>query len=142
MIDLTDTSLFQDLTYIQFDNAGFDLHNDYHCVEIAYNSKDDSIQFTFNPTKKGIIDMQVYLFFQNAKIENLNLVFERTADTTTINNFYRGKFERENTLLEYLETGERFFYIEFEEGDKFEIFARRVFLSYQTVVKNPSNAGL
>lgn len=137
MIDLTDTDLFQDLTYVQFNNGGFDLHNDYHCIEIAYNSKDNSIQFTFESIKKRIIDNQLCLSFQKAKLENLNLFFERTTDTSTINNFYRGKFERENIVLEYMETGERFFYVEFEEGDKFEIFAQKVFLSYQSIVKHP-----
>lgn len=140
MIDLTDSTLFQDLTYVEFSNGelGFDLHNDYNCITIDFNSKDNSIKFFFESNKKDIIDNHLFLFFKNAKIENFNLFFERTTDTSTINNFYRGKFERESIVLEYMETGERFFYIEFEEGDKFEIFAKEVFLSYQQVVKkNP-----
>jgi hypothetical protein len=135
MIELTNIPLFKDLTSIITDNGEFDIHNDYNCYLIDLNSKENFIKFFFKKNNENIVNSQLCLFFQNARILNFNLFFDRTEDTGIINNFYRGRFEKDNILQEYEDTGERFFHIEFEEGDKFEIFAKKVILTHQYTVK-------
>jgi len=81
-----------------------------------------------------LINYKVYLSFEGASLQNFTLFFEKHQDSGTLNNFYRGKFEIQNALLEHLETGERFFYIEFEMGDKFEISAMKAFLSFDAAI--------
>jgi len=49
-------------------------------------------------------------------------------DSCTLNSFYRGQFEVNGELFEYSPIGDRYYYIEFEKGDAFEILAQQVVL--------------
>ncbi|MFT3701671.1 MAG: hypothetical protein QM802_04850 [Agriterribacter sp.] len=135
MIDLTDVQIFKDLTYIETEEAGFDIHNDYSCIQTSFDATDNTLKFSFQSSKDSILKYRLELIFQNIKIEKFDLLWERNEDSGTLNNFYRGKFEIQNSLVEFLDTGERFFYIEFEMGDKFEISAKKAFFSFQAIVE-------
>jgi len=45
-----------------------------------------------------------------------------------LDQFYRGRYESDGKLSDINENGERYFYLNFYEGDYFEIFAKEVLL--------------
>lgn len=59
-------------------------------------------------------------------IVRLDLYLSRANDSSTLNNFYRGRFETSKGLAEYSQLNEAYFYLEFEQGDKFEVLAQEV----------------
>jgi hypothetical protein len=122
MIDLTNTELFKDLTTIESKDKSFDLHNDYDCILIDYDVKKRVliIDLKRNGREKGD---KLRLQFENASIAKLELHSTESQDSGTISSFYRGRFEINGILSEYSSQGERYFYIEFEDGKKIELFA-------------------
>lgn len=125
-MDLTNSELFKDLTTVSAENQFFDLHNDYNCKAISYDSIAMILTLVFKPcssTKKNLC-----MEFTGARIANFTFHLSCSKDASTLNAFYRGKFENDGVLLEYSNSDERYFYIDFEEDDKFEVFARKVSL--------------
>lgn len=54
----------------------------------------------------------------------------KPGDCNIVNNFYRGRFESDNGLSEFFEDGSSYFYLEFENGDLFEIKAKNFSLIF------------
>jgi len=123
MVELTNIELFESLSSIESGSTIIDLHNSYYCTNIRYDSEEKLFELTFQATNSSVV-----LKFEGAVISKLNLVPRRTEDSSTLNNFYRGRFVVNEEIFEYTSLGESFYYIEFEEGDVFEVFARKVFL--------------
>jgi hypothetical protein len=132
VINLTDIELFKDLTSVEVEDRVIDLHNNYNCRSINYtiDNKTIEILFELRDTKLN----KLCLLFEGAVIAKSSYFFNRTTDASTINSFYRGKFEANGGLLEYSVSGESYFYMEFEEGDTIEMFAKKVTLSEQMSV--------
>ena len=126
MIDLTNIALFESLASIESGGTTIDLHNDYDCTDIRYDVEEKLFELTFQAT-----DSTIVLKFEGASISKFNLVPKRTEDSSTLNNFYRGRFVVNEKIFEYSPSGEGYYYIEFEEGDAFEVFAGKVFLLEQ-----------
>jgi len=128
MIDLTDAELFKDLVFINQGDVAFDIHNDYDCINMSYEKAGAFLSLNFEASgfNKTASYKQVRIEFKEAILVKVDLVLNRTADSTTINNIYRGRFEQEGKLLEYSDDGGRYFYIEFETGDKIELFSKQV----------------
>ena len=125
-MDLTNSELFKDLTAISEENQFFDLHNDYSCKAISYDSATKVLRAIFEPCKSKTNNL--CLEFTEARIAKLFFYFSCSQDASTISAFYRGRFEIEGELLEYLKSDERYFYIDFQEEDKLEVFAKKVSL--------------
>ena len=123
MIELTNVELFESLVGIESENNFIDLHNDYDCTSIQYSVETKLFELSFHAENSKIV-----LQFKDAIITKFNLVPNRTEDSSTLNNFYRGRFIVNGELFEYSLSGEGYYYIEFEEGDMFEVLAREVFL--------------
>lgn len=123
MVELTNVELFKSLVGIESDNGFIDLHNDYDCISIQYSVETKLFEISFQATNSNVV-----LQFKDAVINKFNLVPKRTEDSCTLNSFYRGRFEVNGELFEYSPIGERYYYIEFEEGDAFEVLAQQVFL--------------
>lgn len=126
MIDLTNIELFESLASIESGSSTIDLHNDYDCTGIRYDAEEKLLELTFQAIASSVV-----LKFEGASISKFSLVPKRTEDSSTLNNFYRGRFVVNGEIFEYSPSGEGYYYIEFEEGDMFEVFARKVFILEQ-----------
>ncbi len=127
MIELTNIELFKSLSRVEFDNAIIDLHNDYVCTSMQYSADKGIFDLFFRAERSNVV-----LQFKGAVVTKFGLVLKRTEDSCILNNFYRGRFEVNGELLEYSPLGERYYYMEFEEGDVFEILAQEVLLSLKS----------
>jgi hypothetical protein len=123
MIELTNIELFKSLATIESGSTFFDLHNNYKCTSIRYGSAEKLFELAFQATNSSVI-----LKFEGAIISKMDLVPKRTEDSSTLNNFYRGRYVVNEEIFEHTPLGQSFYYIEFEEGDVFEVFAERVFI--------------
>lgn len=129
MIELTHSELFKDLSFIQGLDKAYDLHNNFSCSNIAFSNQELTLKIFFEPNEPNPgLQSGLCVVFNAAKIVQFDLSLGRTSDSATINNFYRGRFEKAGVAYEYSEDGEAYFYIEFEEGDRFELFASSAFL--------------
>lgn len=126
MINLTDIELFKDLTCLQQEDRIFDLHNDYNCTSINYNLANRTTEIIFESINSKA--NKLCLLFEEASIAKFICFLNRSEDASTINSLYRGRFETSEGLSEYSASGDRYFYIEFEQGDIIEMFAQRVTL--------------
>lgn len=127
MIDLTDVELFESLVGIESDNGFIDLHNNYDCTSVQYSVEKKLFEVFFQAANSNVV-----LQFKDAVISKFNLLPKRAEDSCTLNNFYRGRFEVNGELFEYSPARARYYYIEFEEGDTFEILAQQVFLFWKS----------
>ncbi|WP_207515627.1 hypothetical protein [Longitalea luteola] len=130
MIDLTHAELFQDLTTIDYENSFFDLHNDYACTGIDYQSANKTVGFLFQPITKDSGKKVLLLQFEDALIASFSVNLRRTADSNTLDLFYRGRFEISGKLFDFHPDGGGVFYIDFWEGDSFTISSKKVTLMF------------
>lgn len=128
MIDLTNVALFDDLTTVNYDGGYFDLHNDYYCKNIRWLSANRAVSFLFNPRDPSSDKCPLVLQFEEASVPVFTVNFERSADSSTLETFYRGRYVLDGDLLDCTPDGERYFYINFWEEDVFEILSKKVSL--------------
>ncbi|MCS3795075.1 hypothetical protein [Niastella sp. OAS944] len=127
-VELTNAELFKDLTTVVVGKRFFDLHNDYDCIDIEYKLETKSLAFLFEACRTGIVERHLYLLFENVTCSTFKLFFKRIVESSTLNSFYRGRFIKDDTLFDHAPDGEAYFYLEFEEGDSFELFSSKVVL--------------
>lgn len=120
MIELKADTLFECLMSIKTDDGYIDLHNDYQCQGISYSNQ--SLRLFFKGRNNVTVE------FTGIEIIKMEWLFEQTPDSSTLDNFYRGRFEKNGELHEITDSGKRYFYIDFYEGDAIELFADYVFL--------------
>ena len=130
MIDLTNAELFLDLTTINYDGFFFDLHNDYECADINFSLSEKTIGFLFQPRGSAQLKKDLYLLFEGATIANGTINLKRTADSSTLDLFYRGRYEIAGELFEISSEGDNVYYVNFIEGDSFIIFSKKVTLKH------------
>ena len=128
MIDITNSELFKDLTSLNYENQIIDLHNEYECLCFKYISSSESLEFVFESRDSEILKIYFIIIFEQVEIEVANFYFKRTESSSTINIFYRGRFELNGKLFEFDSLGKKYWYLEFETGDKLEIFSSKVFI--------------
>jgi hypothetical protein len=126
MIELTNSELFSWLTEITIRNRFFDLHNEFTCTLFSYNSQSKRLDIEFFSNDK---DVKLFFFFEESEVKKININYA-PEDASTVNNFYRGRFDLGDGLSEYFEDGSAYFYLEFENGDAFEIKAMKLFADY------------
>ncbi len=122
MIDLTQVELFEFQLIFHMEDRIVDLHNDYKCETIIYDFEKQLLRCSF------IGELRIFLDFGGASVKKINVLFERTLDSSTLNSFYRGRFEQNGNLLEFTEDGKGYYYLEFENGDSFELHSSKVLL--------------
>lgn len=126
-ITISESQLFKNLVEIQSDDTYIDLHNDYQCTQFEYRKNDNIIVVTFlneDATKKK---KQVELVFSDVEVVIMSLALQRRLENAiTIDNFYRGRFEKNGTLYEHSSNGKAYYYLEFDEGHKVELFADNI----------------
>jgi len=126
VVELKNIELFKDLTAIDELLIVADLHNDYDCTSIDYSDDSKMLTINFTSNNRKVNRSTVYLRFEDATLMKFDLAFKAMIDKSTLNILYRGRFESNNGLLEYSEQKGFYFYMEFEEGDKFEFFAQKM----------------
>jgi len=125
-IDLSQNELFEPILDFKMGNEYIDLHNDFNCIEIQEIVDKQNIIFLFDSLQND--NKKIALLFELAKITENKFKLSDISKSTTLSNFHRGKFENRNsTLSEINEKGQKYFYLDFFEGQHIEIFAKQVF---------------
>lgn len=121
-IDSKNIFLFKNLSEFDYENLNLDLHNDFNCIKIMLNQ--NILNFLFqNISNKDIISFS----FQNAEITVLEFDFSYSTELLTIDNLYRGRFEKNNKLIEF-ENNKGYFYLEFYDGQKVEFWSDKLLI--------------
>jgi hypothetical protein len=128
IVELTNAEILKDITTVESGEVFFDLHNDYVCTDIDYKSQTKTLFFLFEPTMADAEKKHLCLLFENVIFSTFRLFLKRTADSSRLDSFYRGRYEKDGALFEHAPTGEAYFYLEFIEEDAFEIFSSKVSL--------------
>jgi hypothetical protein len=117
--------LFQNLSLIEFDNSSFDLHNDFNCLKVKLQNNVLILVFQ-NIVHKFL----VIVSFNNITFTVIEFNFTEIMRDLTIDNLYRGRFEVNETLIEF-DNGRGYFYLEFCEGQKFEFWSEGMSIERQ-----------
>ena len=134
MIDITNTEVLKDLSSFDYVNQFIDLHNDYECLSLKYFKEKKEFQLSFEPRIKNLISNRITIFFEEIEISKCCIYFSRTIDSSTLNIFYRGRFETDGKLLELNSDNKTYWYIEFEDGDILELFPSKVLVNIEQVI--------
>ena len=116
-----DYDLFYNLIDLSYNGNYYDLHNDFYCVNIKFENDTLALKFEHSEDK-SIVE----LCFKGSKIVNFD--FNQIMDKLTIDNIYRGRFEKNNELFEFSDDKKSYFYIEFYEDIKIELFTEEIFI--------------
>lgn len=105
--------LFEDLT----DYKGYDFHNNYDFCKLAY--LETSLKLFFeNKTEKIIIEFCDVILSEIIHTTDINI--------STIDLLYRGRYESNNKLYEFLDEDKGYFYLSFFNDYKMEFWAERL----------------
>ncbi|MET3875549.1 MULTISPECIES: hypothetical protein [Chitinophaga] len=125
MKDVTHTPLFESILQGEIDGNYYDLHNDYQCIKIKLDPEEKLLQLRFTND-----DFKIIAEFHQATITSFSIHPERTADSSTLDQFYRGKFKYNNNLHEITAQGKYYYYLSFLGNDAIELFSKRVTLTF------------
>ena len=113
-LNIKDIKLFENLV----DYKEYDFHNNYECYEIMYSN---SILKLFLRNEEG----EIIIEFDNVIISEIHTFGE--SNIKTIDNLYRGRFERNGELKEFLDDKYGYFYLNFYDGYDMAFWAEKVF---------------
>ncbi|MEB3802170.1 hypothetical protein INQ45_14205 [Flavobacterium columnare] len=113
--------LFKDLSYFDYDQNSFDLHNDFDCKKIQFENNELTLVF-----KKNEDNFFLFFKFQNTNLTIFNFTFN-INEALTIDNLYRGKSEVDGYLKE-LDNNRGYFYLEFYDEQKIEFWSDLIFV--------------
>lgn len=125
MKDVTHTPLFESILRGEIDGNYYDLHNDYQCIKIKLDPMEKLLQLRFTND-----DFKIIAEFHHATITSFSFHPERTADSSTLDQFYRGRFKYNNNLHEITAQGKYYYYLSFLGTDTIELFSKRVTLTF------------
>lgn len=124
IIDLTESELFKNLVETTMEDIYIDLHNDYNCSGINYKGADKNLVLLFEKIDRS--KPFISIRFENTVFDIVNLNFKSILKSLTLDNFYRGRFEIDNSLKEYSDEGQGYFYLEFYEDCSIQLFSNSV----------------
>jgi len=124
-IDISNLPLFEPILDIEIANQHFDLHNDFDCKEIKQLPDNKQLYFCFQSVSSS--KNQIIVLFDNAQIKKMKYSISDNSKSVTLSNFHRGKFQNSNNkLAEENKKGQKYYYLEFSEGQYIELFAKRL----------------
>jgi hypothetical protein len=127
MVELTEIELFKDFIIITDHDKNYDLHSDYECTFLEYDSVVRNLIMQFEKIKNNRkTEKKLAIVFLEARLANVSISFPRGKGPSTIDIIYRGRFEENGELREVTDAGERYFYLIFEDGDSFEVYSKKV----------------
>jgi len=125
-LDISKYKLFEPILDFKIGADYIDLHNDFNCIEIKADMQNVILYFL----SLSDYNKKVEIKFNNAKIVKTKYELNDKTKYTTLCNFHRGKFENLNhTLYEKNEDGQKYYYLDFFEGQHLEIFAKKAIAS-------------
>jgi len=127
-IDLTHSELFKNFAEIESQGLYIDLHNEFKCDSINFKDQKRELSLSFKVEADFIKKVkQVDIIFENITIESFSLKNDENPDKWTIDNIYRGRFEKGgDSLSEISDNGRYYYYIDFCKEYSFELFAKTV----------------
>jgi hypothetical protein len=130
MLSITDYKLFEDISEFLFDGHRINLHDDFECTQIQFFGESGLFLFTFTHLEeRQIVELQ----FHNARLSSLDFNFPLNTNASTLEIFYRGRFEEDGILQEVTINNEKMFYLEFNEGVVINLFAKQVTLDIKEI---------
>jgi hypothetical protein len=122
--DLTTVPLFDGLLSFQIEGVEVDLHNEYDCRAVSLEKNTLKLSFIHISTSQRII-----ILFKDVVLRLLS--FDLGITDSTLDLFYRGRFEEdENVLSTYDQQGRSYFYLSFDSGSEIQLLARSVTASF------------
>lgn len=127
-IDLTHSELFKSFDEIEGDGFDVDLHNEFKCDSINFKNQKTELILSFMIEPKFARKVnRIDIVFEDVRLESFFLKKDNESpDEWTINNIYRGRFQKEEDVLELSNDGRSYYYIDFYQDYSFELFARDV----------------
>ena len=123
MIQAKEIPLFKDLIQYETGEIIYDFHNDYDCIKICLENK--TLTFTYkNHSNNSVLLMK----FAEVEIDRFEFLNESDNQPLILDNFYRGRFEKDNELLEFSNDGKACFYVEFGEDVEFQFLSTGFFI--------------
>jgi len=112
---------FKNLSQLEIGSIYYDFHNDFNCIKIVF--EDSFLILLF----KNIVDEYIVSFkFEKVILERFEFFNFEALNNLTIDNLYRVRFQAESELLEFDNTGKSYFYIEFCEEVKIELWCQAI----------------
>ncbi|MEI6697290.1 MAG: hypothetical protein WCO13_14645 [Bacteroidota bacterium] len=120
-IDSKNIELLRNLSQFEFGNVYYDFHNDFDCVRISLEN--NFLIFLFKKIIEGYI---ISFRFDDVDLVKLEFINFSEFKNLTIDNIYRGRFEKNGQLLEYNNNEKSYFYLEFDQGSKMEFWSKEI----------------
>ncbi len=120
-IKAKDIELFKNLSQFDLEDVYYDFHNEFNCTKIYFS--DRILFFLFEKISCRFV---VKLSFFNVALERFDFCNFSQMNNLTIDSLYRGRYEKENKLFEFSNSGSSFFYLEFYEGGKIEFWCDEI----------------
>lgn len=118
-IDISDRPLLESLLNLDFSGLNIDLHNDFDCVGMRILKRDFSFYFLNSEKQK------LEILLSDFKIVKQEVMFDFLGPIT-LDNFYRGRIECCDNLVDADVKGRHCFYFHFCENLYLEVLAKGV----------------
>lgn len=118
MLRSENIELFENLSQIDYEEKHFDFHNDFDCMKILMLSGGLLVLLFKKLSNEGVVKMK----FSNVIIKRMEFFNFNKVENLTIDNLYRGRIKKGDKLIEF-ENDAGYFYLEFDEGQKFEFWS-------------------
>ena len=123
ILNSREIEIFKNLSQFEIDKVYYDFHNDFDCRKIFLKSASLILLFR-NITDSSYVSLK----FEKVILERFDFLNFEELKILTIDNIYRGRFQRNNDLFEFDIDGRSYFYIEFYEGPKIELWSERIII--------------
>jgi hypothetical protein len=118
LIAAKNIALLENLSEYDLEGGYYDLHNEFECIGITHEAQ--TLLFHFRKNEDSV---SVSMKFENVVIEKTTLQDFNAAKDLTLDNLYRGRFEKNGTLIEFDSQGRSYFYLEFYEEGEIEFWS-------------------
>ena len=124
IIELTNNLLLENISFLKYENISLDIHNDYNFKELSFEHNRMKISFNEISNNFKIIEF----VFENIEVVKLKMIQFEVPDSITLDNFYRGKTELNENILEEDSSKRKYFYLDFLEDIQIELWCSRLYL--------------
>lgn len=121
-IKLLKPELFENLAEFNNGKTYIDLHNHFDCTQIKLDQHSLTLLFTALDPTSGI--GSVKFTFKNIVVSKISdYLTNGNLFKLTVDNIYRGRFEKNGKLFEHSEKGLYYYYVDFYQDYSIELFA-------------------